>query len=147
MPIQQHRISVQNKENIQLILQVKLILGIGLYFVFDVYGIIYGLALSYIPHLVIFVKEFSGTRIDFALLKPRKGFIINNYAMNLVAGTTPILIICIASFASINFGNSQSITFGKIVTPKIAIIIEITNAICRIFLFDSPLASNGSKYL
>ncbi len=65
---------------------LTLILGIGLYFVFDVYGIIYGLALSYIPHLVIFVKEFSGTRIDFALLKPRKGFIINNYAMNLVAG-------------------------------------------------------------
>ncbi len=65
---------------------LTLILGIGLYFVFDVYGIIYGLALSYIPHLVVFVKEFSRTRIDFALLKPRKGFIINNYVMNLVAG-------------------------------------------------------------
>ena len=65
---------------------LTLILGLGLYFVFDVYGIIYGLALSYIPHLVIFVKEFSRTRIDFALLKPRKGFIINNYVMNLVAG-------------------------------------------------------------
>ena len=65
---------------------LTLILGIGLYFVFDVYGIIYGLALSYIPHLVVFVKEFSRTRIDFALLKPRKGFIINNYVMNLVVG-------------------------------------------------------------
>ena len=65
---------------------LTLILGVGLYFVFDVYGIIYGLALSYIPHLVVFVKEFSRTRIDFALLKPRKGFIINNYVMNLVAG-------------------------------------------------------------
>ena len=65
----------------KLILSQKiltLILGLGLYFVFDVYGIIYGLALSYIPHLVIFVKEFSRTKIDFALLKPRKGFIINN---------------------------------------------------------------------
>ena len=73
----------------KLILSQKiltLILGLGLYFVFDVYGIIYGLALSYIPHLVVFVKEFSRTRIDFALLKPRKGFIINNYVMNLVAG-------------------------------------------------------------
>ena len=37
---------------------LTLILGIGLYFVFDVYGIIYGLALSYIPHLVVFLKEF-----------------------------------------------------------------------------------------
>ena len=65
---------------------LTLILGIGLYFVFDVYGIIYGLALSYIPHLVVFVKEFSRTKIDFALLKPRKGFIINNYVMSLTAG-------------------------------------------------------------
>jgi len=65
---------------------LTLILGIGLYFVFDVYGIIYGLALSYIPHLVIFVKEFSRTKIDFTLLKPRKGFIINNYVMSLTAG-------------------------------------------------------------
>ena len=65
---------------------LTLILGLGLYFVFDVYGIIYGLALSYIPHLVIFVKEFSKTKIDFTLLKTRKGFIINNYVMNLTAG-------------------------------------------------------------
>ena len=65
---------------------LTLILGLGLYFVFDVYGIIYGLALSYIPHLVIFVKEFSRTKIDFTLLKTRRGFIINNYVMNLVAG-------------------------------------------------------------
>ena len=65
---------------------LTLILGLGLYFVFEAYGIIYGLALSYIPHLVIFVKEFSRTKIDFALLKPRKGFIINNYVMSLTAG-------------------------------------------------------------
>jgi O-antigen/teichoic acid export membrane protein len=65
---------------------LTLILGLGLYFVFDAYGIIYGLALSYIPHLIIFVKEFSRTKIDFALLKPRKGFIINNYVMSLTAG-------------------------------------------------------------
>jgi len=51
-----------------------------------VYGIIYGLALSYIPHLIIFVKEFSRTKIDFTLLKTRRGFIINNYVMNLTAG-------------------------------------------------------------
>jgi len=65
---------------------LTLILGVGLYFVFDVYGIIYGLALSYVPHLIIFVKEFSKTKIDFALLKPRKGFIINNYVLDLTSG-------------------------------------------------------------
>jgi len=73
----------------KLILSQKIltvILGVGLYFVFDVYGIIYGLALSYIPHLIIFVREFSRTKIDFTLLKPRKGFIMNNYVMGLTAG-------------------------------------------------------------
>tara|TARA_B100000315_G_C14508643_1_gene555875 strand:- start:403 stop:1374 length:972 start_codon:yes stop_codon:yes gene_type:complete len=75
---------------------LTLILGLGLYFVFDAYGIIYGLALSYIPHLIVFVKEFSRTKIDFALLKPRKGFIINNYVMSLtngLGGTVDKLII------------------------------------------------------
>ena len=73
----------------KLILSQKIltaVLGVGLYFVFDVYGIIYGLALSYIPHLIIFVREFSRTKIDFTLLKPRKGFIMNNYVMGLTAG-------------------------------------------------------------
>jgi len=73
----------------KLILSQKIltvVLGLGLYFVFDVYGIIYGLALSYIPHLIIFVREFSRTKIDFTLLKPRKGFIMNNYVMGLTAG-------------------------------------------------------------
>ena len=78
----------------KLILSQKIltvILGIGLYFVFDVYGIIYGLALSYIPHLIIFVREFSRTKIDFTLLKPRKGFIMNNYVMGLTAGVGGII--------------------------------------------------------
>jgi O-antigen/teichoic acid export membrane protein len=78
----------------KLILSQKiltLILGLGLYFVFDVYGIIYGLALSYIPHLIIFVKEFSRTKIDFTLLKPRSGFIINNYVMSLTVGLVGVV--------------------------------------------------------
>ena len=70
---------------------LTLVLGLGLYFVFDVYGIIYGLALSYIPHLIIFVKEFSRTKIDFTLLKPRRGFIINNYVMNLTVGLVGVV--------------------------------------------------------
>ena len=40
------------------------------------------MVLSYIPYIWIIVKEFKNTRIDFSLLKPRKGFIINNYGIN-----------------------------------------------------------------
>jgi len=67
---------------------LSVVLALGLYFVFDVYGIIYGLALSYIPHLIIFSQEFFKTRVDFALIKTRKNFIINNYVMSLTAGLT-----------------------------------------------------------
>ena len=75
----------------KLILSQKIfsvVLGLGLYFFFDVYGIIYGLALSYIPYLIIFSQEFFKTKIDFSLIKTRKNFIINNYVMNLTAGLT-----------------------------------------------------------
>ena len=66
---------------IQKILTV--IFGLGLYFTFGVDGIIFGLVLSYVPYIWILVNEFRNTRIDFSLLKPRKGFLINNYGINI----------------------------------------------------------------
>ncbi|MGY5148948.1 MAG: lipopolysaccharide biosynthesis protein [Candidatus Nitrosopumilus sp. bin_68KS] len=62
------------------------IMGLSLFYLFDVEGIIYGLAFSYIAFSVIIVKSFKETKIDFTLLKSRKGFIINNY-LNSLSGT------------------------------------------------------------
>jgi len=59
------------------------IMGLSLFFVFDVEGIIYGLAFSYITFSIIIIKSFKETKIDFTLLKTRKGFIINNYLSSL----------------------------------------------------------------
>ena len=75
---------------------LTVIFGLGLYFAFGVDGIIFGLVLSYVPYIWILVKEFKNTRIDFSLLKPRKGFIINNYGINIsgaVGGQIDKLII------------------------------------------------------
>ena len=75
---------------------LTVVFGLGLYFAFGVDGIIFGLVLSYIPYIWIIVKEFKNTRIDFSLLKPRKGFIINNYGINVsgaVGGQIDKLII------------------------------------------------------
>ncbi len=55
------------------------ILGLSLLFIFDIQGIIYGLALSYIAFSIIIIKNFKEIKIDFSLLRTRKGFIINNY--------------------------------------------------------------------
>ena len=75
---------------------LTVILGLGFYFTFGVDGIIFGLVLSYVPYIWIIVNEFRNTRIDFSLLKPRKGFLINNYGINVsgaVGGKLDKLII------------------------------------------------------
>ena len=75
---------------------LTVIFGLGLYFAFGVDGIIFGLVLSYVPYIWILVNEFRNTRIDFSLIKQRKGFIINNYGINIsgaVGGKLDKLII------------------------------------------------------
>ena len=75
---------------------LTVIFGLGLYFAFGVDGIIFGLVLSYVPYIWILVNEFRNTRIDFSLLKQRKGFLINNYGINIsgaVGGQIDKLII------------------------------------------------------
>ena len=62
---------------------LTVIFGLGFYFLFGFEWIILGLSLSFIPYIWIIVKELSVTKINFALLKPRKGFIINNYGLNI----------------------------------------------------------------
>ena len=62
---------------------LTLVLGISFYFSFGFEGVIFALVLSYVPSIWIIITEFKNSRIDFSLLKPRKGFIINNYGINL----------------------------------------------------------------
>ena len=66
---------------------LTLTLGIGFYYALGVDGIILAIALSFIPYLVLFISEFRKTKIDFSLLVPRKGFIINNYVMSMIGSS------------------------------------------------------------
>jgi len=65
---------------------LTIFLGICFFYAFGPSGIIFALALTFVPHLIIFIKEFQNTKINFALLKPRKNFIINNYFLKLSGG-------------------------------------------------------------
>jgi len=65
---------------------LTILLGISFFYAFGPSGIIFALALTFVPHLIIFIKEFQNTKINFGLLKPRKNFIINNYLMMLTGG-------------------------------------------------------------
>ncbi len=59
------------------------VLAIGLYHIMGVNGVILGLGLSFFPYLIRIYKGFRETKIDFALLKPRRNFMINSYILNL----------------------------------------------------------------
>lgn len=60
-------------------------LSIGLYYLIGMDGIILGIGLSFFPYLLIVIKEFKTTKIDFSLLKPRLGFMLNSLGQNLLA--------------------------------------------------------------
>ena len=62
------------------------LLGIGFYFVLGPEGIIFALALSYIHFLILIYKGLKTSPINFSALKPRAGFIINNYAHSALGG-------------------------------------------------------------
>ena len=70
-----------------LIIQKLLMVGLslGLYYVIGIPGVILGSGLSFFPYLLIVIKELKTTKIDFSLLKPRVGFMLNSYAQNLIA--------------------------------------------------------------
>ncbi len=65
----------------QKILMVTL--SIGLYHIMGVNGVILGLGLSFFPYLIRIYKGFRESKIDISLLKPRAGFMINSYILNL----------------------------------------------------------------
>jgi O-antigen/teichoic acid export membrane protein len=65
---------------------LTLVLGLGFYFIFGVDGILYALSLSYVAFVIQIYKGFRSLNINFSLLKPRIGFIVNNYAIGVVAG-------------------------------------------------------------
>jgi len=67
---------------------LTLVLGLSFYFIFGVDGIIPALAISYIPYIGIMINEFRKSRIDFSLLNPRKGFLINNYTISLTSAVS-----------------------------------------------------------
>jgi len=61
-------------------------LGISFLHFFGYESIIFALAISYIFYLKRIAKTFKEMKIDFSLLRPRLGFIINNYFLLLSSG-------------------------------------------------------------
>lgn len=59
-------------------------LAIGLYFFMGLEGIIYGIAISYIPLILLVFSTFKQSTFEFSLLKGKLGFVLNNYFEKLI---------------------------------------------------------------
>lgn len=60
--------------------------GIGFYYLIGENGILIGIALSHIHFIYHIVKSFKNSKINFNLIRERKGFILNNFAIS-ISGT------------------------------------------------------------
>jgi len=67
----------------QKILQFTI--GIGLYFLLGVNGVLIGIALANFSLIPIFYRELRYYKIDLSLLKPKKEFIINTHMIYLIS--------------------------------------------------------------
>ena len=66
------------------------------YYYIGLEGVILGIALSFFPYIKRIYSSMKNDKIDFSLVRPRIGFIINSYALDLsrtFSGYTDKLII------------------------------------------------------
>ncbi len=62
---------------------LMVVFAIGLYHVFGPSGVILGISLSFFPYVFRIYKGFKETKIEISQIKPRFGFMINNYLLDL----------------------------------------------------------------
>jgi len=65
---------------------LTIILGLSFLHLFGYESIIFALALSYVFYLKRIIESFKKMEIKFSLIRPRFGFIINNYVFILISG-------------------------------------------------------------
>lgn len=74
------------KYAIFIILQkaLMIVLGIGLYLIIGIEGILYGIGLSYMILIPLVIKSIKESKFNFPLFRKNFGFIINNYGLRLI---------------------------------------------------------------
>lgn len=81
-----------------LVTQKILMVGFSLFFYYYIglEGVILGIALSFFPYIKRIYSSIKNDKIDFSLVRPRIGFIINSYALDLsrtFSGYTDKLVV------------------------------------------------------
>jgi O-antigen/teichoic acid export membrane protein len=60
-------------------------LSIGLYHLIGIEGILLGVGLAFFLYIIRIYKGFRESKVNFSLIKPRMGFMVNSYAIQLVS--------------------------------------------------------------
>ncbi len=60
-------------------------LSIGLYHLIGIEGILLGIGLAFFLYIIRIYKGFRESKVNFSLIKPRMGFMINSYVLQLVS--------------------------------------------------------------
>jgi O-antigen/teichoic acid export membrane protein len=116
--------------------------GIGLYYLIGENGILLGIALSHSHFIIHILKTFKRSKINFGLLKEKKIFVLNNFALSIsgtFSGSLDKLIIA-PLLGFIILGNySLGIQFFAI--------LELLPAVCVKYLVTQDISGIPNKML
>ena len=108
------------------IVQKSLTLGLGIsfFYFFGYESIIFALALSYIFYIKRIFSIFKEMKINFSLIKPRIGFIGNNYFMSILAVTSgqvdKIVVAPLLGFAILgNYSLAVQVVSVMLILPNV----------------------------
>ena len=99
-------------------------LGVSFFYLFGYEAIIFALALSYVLHFKRIFSIFKEMRINFSLIKPRIGFIGNNYFMSILAITSgqvdKIVVAPLLGFAILgNYSLAIQVVSVMLILPNV----------------------------
>ena len=99
-------------------------IGIGFFYLFNIEGILYAIALSYSFYAIIVFRRLKSEKLNFPLVKEHVGFITNNYFFNIVqilrSQIDKIIIPFILSFTILgNYAFALQIIAVLIIFPNI----------------------------
>jgi O-antigen/teichoic acid export membrane protein len=117
---------------------LMIVFALFFYYYIGLEGVILGISLSFLPYMIRIYKSLRKDKIDFSLIKPRIGFIMNSYALDLsrtFSGYTDKLIVA-PLFGFAILGNYQ---LGIQVLSIIAILPGI------VYLYILPRDSSGES--
>ena len=123
-----------------LVLQRMLIVSLSLifYLLLGLEGIVLGYAIAFFPFVILLKKGFKETKRDFTLLKPRLGFMMNNYGKDLakILSRSVDKIIIFPIFGAAILGNYQ---LGFQILMLLTLIPSI------VYQYTLPRESSGEK--